>query len=73
MTLIWITLAFVAGAVFWHWLGGILLRKVGLKGTMRADLIRQLDTDTLVALRRDAAREIDRRHGILDATKAERA
>jgi hypothetical protein len=64
LTLIWITIAFVAGAVFWHRVGGLLLKKVGLKGTMRVDLIKNLDTDTLVALRRDSDRELSRRVAI---------
>lgn len=67
MTFVGIALAFVAGVVFWHWLGGILLRRVGLDASLRADVLKNLDTDTLAALRREAEREINRRTAVLAA------
>lgn len=67
MTFVAIALAFIVGAVFWHWLGGILLRRVGLDGSLRADVLKNLDTDTLTALRREAEREMNRRAAVLSA------
>jgi hypothetical protein len=67
MTLIWITLAFLAGVVFWHWVGNYFVRKLGWSSNLRADVIGKLSTDTLVALRRDAGKELDRRVRVTDA------
>jgi len=66
MTLIWITLAFVAGAFCWHYIGGLLLRKVGLGDSLRSDLIRNLSTDTLLKLMRESKREFDRRAALME-------
>jgi hypothetical protein len=64
MTLIWLTLAFVGGAVFWHKFGGWLLRRFGVKG-MRADLLRNLDTDTLGKIHVESAQELKRRTTVI--------
>jgi hypothetical protein len=61
MTVVWAGIAFVAGALFWHHVGAWMFRKVGLNHSMRADLIKGLSTDLLLALRSDATDELRRR------------
>jgi hypothetical protein len=53
--------AFVAGALFWHKVGGWMFKKVGLNHSMRRDLVKGLSTDLLLALRSDATDELRRR------------
>jgi hypothetical protein len=70
MTLIWITLAFLAGALFWHQFGGWLFKRFGLSEAWRADLVRNLNTDTLAALYISANKELQRRQKVTEETRA---
>jgi hypothetical protein len=67
MTLIWLTLAFLAGALFWHKFGAWLFRKV-IRGNNKLanDVVRNLDTDALVNLRRGATNELQRRQKVTE-------